>query len=105
MVVRKIIVVTTSTLAILFILGCSPSPTANARGNFLDSFGGISGVLRTWNCGGATTKGKDAEVVRCEFMIHGGYVNTMVKYCSTKPKDGCGYTENGAKFFSQESIR
>jgi len=43
------------------------------------------------------TKGKDAEVVRCTYMIHGGYVNTMAKYCSTKPKDGCGYNEKGER--------
>ena len=96
---RKSIVVTTSTLAILFGSGCGPTPTANARGNFLDSFSGLSGALRIWNCDGPTTKGKDAEVVGCEFIIHGGYVNTMVKYCSTKPKDGCGYNENGEKKF------
>ena len=97
MVVRKSIVVTTSTLAILFISACSPSPTANARGNFLDSFGGIAGALRIWNCDGPTIKGKDAEVVGCEYMIHGGYVNTLVKYCSTKPKDGCGYNGKGER--------
>jgi hypothetical protein len=96
MVVRKNIVITTSMLAILLLSGCSPSPTDNATRNFLDSFGQFIGALRTWNCNGGTTKGKDAEVVRCEYIIH-GYINTMVKYCSTKPKDGCGYNEKGER--------
>lgn len=93
----KNIFITTSTFATLLLSGCGPSPTDNAKSNFLASFGQISGALRTWSCDGGTTKGKDAEVVRCEYMIHGGYVNKMVKYCSTKPKDGCGYNEKGER--------
>ena len=94
----KAIVVITSTLAILFVSGCGPSPADNARRNFLHSFGEVNvHALRVWSCDGYTIKGKDAEVTRCEYMIHGGYVNKLHKYCSTKPDDGCAYNEKGER--------
>ncbi len=94
---RKSVVITATPLVVLFLSACGPSPADNAKSNFMASFGQIAGALRTWNCDGVVIKGKDAEVVRCEYMIHGGYVNKMVKYCSTKQKDGCGYNEKGER--------
>lgn len=85
------------TLSVLFLSACGPSPADYAKSNFIDSFGQIGGALRTWNCDETPAKGKDADVVRCEYMIHGGYVNKMVKYCSTKKNGGCGYNEKGEK--------
>ena len=90
------------TLISVFILtACSPSKSeeeikiSNGRKNFLKSFQvpgtGLStrNTLRTWECSGPVILKEGKEVIRCTFLLKGGYVNTMERFCGVKDDGRC----------------
>lgn len=82
-------------LCMMFLVGCSPSPTPqeiakrNAVDNFLSDFYGITSVLRAWNCNAPVENVNEVKVIGCEFMLHGGNLRMHKKYCSVERKGGC----------------
>lgn len=90
------------TLISIFILtACSPSKSeeeikiSNGRSNFIKSFQvagtGLSmhNILRSWECKGPVIQKEGREVIRCTYILKGGYVNTSERFCGVKDDGRC----------------
>lgn len=88
-------------ISALILAGCTPGPTeeeikiSNGRSNFLKSFQvagtglNMLNTLRTWECSGPVIKKEGREVIRCTFLLKGGYVNKVERFCGVKDDGQC----------------